>query len=120
MEKENKMPKYLLSTEGKVYETSELTKCNHPDYSKLWFTKGGAPVNEKKLSDDLFYLFDRLIVVWGDEEEPDIIKPDYYLERARERLFYANVTKVFGAVWRNDGLKYIAVIDSQKAPWRKF
>lgn len=122
MEKENKMPKYLLSTEGVVYETCDLVKCNHPDYPKMWFTKGGAPLEEKKLSDDLYALFDQLVVVWDEGQgkvERDIIKPVPYLDRYRESLFYANVSKVFGAVWRHDGLKYVAVIESQKAPWRK-
>lgn len=123
MEKENKMPKYLLSTEGVVYETCDLVKCNHPDYPKMWFTKGGAPLDEKKLSDDLYALFDQLVVVLRCEdgsELHDIILPAYGLDCQREWLFYGNVTKVYGAVWRSDGLKYVAVLESPKAPWRKF
>lgn len=123
MEKENKMPKYLLSTEGMVYETCDLVKCNHPDYPNMWFTKGGAPLEEKKASDDLYSLFDRLVVILKREdgrELHDILEPAVGLKYQPEKLFYRGVTKVFGAVWRHDGLKYVAVLESQKAPWRKF
>ena len=122
MEKENKTPRYLLTTTGEIFETSELTKCNHPRYPKLWFTKGGAPFDEKKASDDLYDLFDQLVVVsvWGDGvERREIIDSVPWLKYDRLKLFYGNIVKVFGAVWRDDGLKYVAVIESQKEPWRK-
>lgn len=122
MKKENKMPKYLLSTEGVVYETCDLVKCNHPDYPKLWFTEGGAPLDEEKLSDDLYALFDQLVVIFKCDDGRDLhelLTPACGLNYQRELLFHGSVTKVYGAVWRSDGLKYVAVLESSKAPWRK-
>jgi hypothetical protein len=99
--------KYIRTTDGDIYETKDLIKCEDNRYPNDWVTCwGGVSLTAIKESDNIEELCDEF--VWVTPEGEHHIKP-----KTGDGLWYLCCDykkghQIYGAIWTDIGLIYIA------------
>lgn len=112
--------KYIRTTSDKIYAIEDLVKTEDVRFPNGYMVYGEVPVTAVRYSDcvkdlcDVFVITDYLDkpTLWylNDEEESSCLLYDG--SGRRLSLSEACMYKIYGAIWINNGLKYVAKFEN--------
>lgn len=98
------MKKYIRTKDG-ILDTKLLVKCNDERIENGWFTKSGVPIIAIKQADNIEELCDEFITVYLDGF--------HQLNSFPSKVNVILGHSVYGAIWTNQGLIYVAKMDDK-------
>lgn len=112
--------KYIRITSDRIYATEDLVKTEDARFPNGYTVHGEAPVTAIRYSDcvedlcDVFVITDYLDkpTLWYLDDEEEGSRLLYDGSGRRLSLSATCAYKIYGAIWTNNGLKYVAKFEN--------